>query len=146
MGGQVANYVPTKLFHEGVMIMEIKFDKKQYDIYFQEFKRKNRNLPPIVGYTIEKFDTLKIFFEQGDNMLYDINTGQTIYIPTKMKKTEKRKVGRPSCFGGRNESVKIRVTRLEKDRLQALSDYYEKPSSDILRDLINDKYSEVYKK
>lgn len=146
MGGQVANFVPTKLFHEGVMIMEIKFDKKQYDRYFQEFKRKNRNLPPIVDYTIEKFDTLKIFFEQGDSMLYDINTGRTIYIPTKMKKTEKRKVGRPSRFGGRNESVKVRVTRLEKNRLQALSDYYEKPSSDILRDLINDKYSEVYKK
>lgn len=126
--------------------MEIKFDKKQYDRYFQDFKRKNRNLPSIVGYTIEKFDTLKIFFEQGDNMLYNINTEQTSYVPTEIKKTEKRKVGRPSRFGGRNESVKVRVTRLEKDRLQALSDYYEKPSSDILRDLINNRYNEIYKK
>lgn len=146
MGGQVANFVPTKLFHEGVMIMEIKFDKKQYDRYFQDFKRKNRNLPSIVDYTIERFDTLKIFFEQGDNMLYNINTEQTSYVPTEIKKTEKRKVGRPSRFGGRNESVKVRVTRLEKDRLQALSDYYEKPSSDILRDLINNRYNEIYKK
>ena len=126
--------------------MEIKFDKKQYDKYFQEFKRKNRDLPPIVGYTIERFDTLKIFFEQGDSMLYDINTGQTTYIPAEMKKTEKRKAGRPSCFGGRDKTVKARVTQLEKDRLQALSDYYEKSSSDILRDLINDRYREVYKK
>lgn len=126
--------------------MEIKFDKKQYDRYFQDFKRKNRNLPSIVDYTIERFDTLKIFFEQGDNMLYNINTEQTSYVPTEIKKTEKRKVGRPSRFGGRNESVKVRVTRLEKDRLQALSDYYEKPSSDILRDLINNRYNEIYKK
>lgn len=126
--------------------MEIKFDKKQYERYFQEFKRKNRDLPPIVGYTIERFDALKIFFEQGDSMLYDINTGQKTYIPSEMNKIEKRKVGRPSRFGGRNESVKVRVTQLEKDKLQALSDYYEKSSSDILRDLINDKYKEVYKK
>lgn len=126
--------------------MEIKFDKKQYERYFQEFKRKNIDLPPIVGYTIERFDTLKIFFEQGDSMLYDINTGQKTYIPSEMNKIEKRKVGRPSRFGGRNESIKVRVTQLEKDKLQALSDYYEKSSSDILRDLINDKYSEVYKK
>ena len=126
--------------------MEIKFDKKQYDRYFQEFKRKNRNLPPIVGYTIERFDTLKIFFEQGDSILYDVNTGQTTYVSAENKKIEKRKVGRPSRFGGRNESVKVRVTRLEKDRLQALSDYYEKPSSDILRDLINNRYNEIYKK
>ena len=146
MGGQMANYVPTKLFNEGVMIMEIKFDKKQYDRYFQDFKRKNRNLPSIVGYTIERFDTLKIFFEQGDSMLYNINTEQMSYVPTEIKEIEKRKVGRPSRFGGRNESVKVRVTRLEKDRLQALSDYYEKPSSDILRDLINNRYNEIYKK
>lgn len=126
--------------------MEIKFDKKQYERYFQEFKRKNRDLQPIVGYTIERFDTLKIFFEQGDSMLYDINTGQKTYIPSEMNKIEKRKVGRPSRFGGRNESIKVRVTQLEKDKLQALSDYYEKSSSDILRDLINDKYKEVYKK
>lgn len=126
--------------------MEIKFDKEQYDRYFQEFKRNNRGLPPIVGYTIERFDTLKIFFEQGDSMLYDINSGQITYIPAEMNKTEKRNVGRPSCFGGRDKIVKARVTQLEKDRLQALSDYYEKPLSDILRDLINDKYSEVYKK
>ena len=126
--------------------MEIKFDKKQYDRYFQEFKRKNLGLPPIVGYTIERFDTLKIFFEQGDSMLYDINTGQKTYIPAEMNKIEKRKVGRPSRSGGRDKVIKARITQLEKDRLQALSDYYEKSSSDILRDLINDKYKEVYKK
>lgn len=136
---------PQKYFKEFVF-MEIKFDKKQYDRYFQEFKRKNRGLPPIVGYTIERFDILKIFFEQGDSILYDINTGQKTCIPAEMNKIEKRKVGRPSCSGGRNKVIKARVTQLEKDRLQALSDYYEKPSSDILRDLINDKYSEVYNK
>ena len=85
--------------------MEIKFDKKQYDRYFQEFKRKNRNLPPIVGYTIERFDTLKIFFEQGDSILYDVNTGQTTYISAENKKIEKRKVGRPEKFVGGNVHV-----------------------------------------
>lgn len=126
--------------------MEIKFDKKQYDRYFQEFKRKNRDLPPIVGYTIERFDVLKIFLEQGDSILYDVNTGQTTYVSAEKRNTKKRKVGRPEKFIGGNVHVGFRVTQLEKDRLQALSDYYEKPSSDILRDLINDKYSEVYKK
>lgn len=126
--------------------MEIKFDRKQYDRYFQEFKMKNRNLLPIVGYTIERFDTLKIFLEQGDSILYDVNTGQTTYISAENKKTEKRKVGRPEKFVGGNLHVGFRVTRMEKDRLQALSDYYEKPSSDILRDLINNRYNEIYKK
>lgn len=126
--------------------MEVKFDKKQYKRYFEEFKRKNQSLPPIIGYAIERYDTLKIYFEQGDSMLYDINTGKTTYIPAERKKTEKRKVGRPAYCGGRDRAIKVRATQLEKDKLQALSDYYGKPSSDILRDLINDKYSEVYKK
>lgn len=126
--------------------MEIKYDKKEYERYFEEFKRKNQGLPPIIGYVIERYDTLKIYFEQGDTMLYNINTGQTTYIPAEMNKIEKRKVGRPEKFIGGNVQVGFRVTQLEKDKLQALSDYYEKSSSDILRDLINDKYSEVYKK
>ena len=126
--------------------MEIEYDKKEYERYFEEFKRKNQGLPPIIGYVIERYDTLKIYFEQGDAMLYNVNTGQTTYIPTERKITPKRKVGRPEKLIGSNVRVGFRVTQLEKDKLQALSDYYEKSSSDILRDLINDKYSEVYKK
>lgn len=126
--------------------MEIKYDKKKYKRYFEEFKRKNRGLPPIIGYAIERFDTLKIYFEQGDSMLYDINTGRTTYIPTERKKTEKRKVGRPEKLVGGNIHISFRMTQLQKDKLKALSDYYDKPSSDVLRDLIEYKYSEVYKK
>lgn len=126
--------------------MEIKYDKKEYERYFEEFKRKNQGLPPIIGYVIERYDTLKIYFEQGDTMSYNINTGQTTYIPAEMNKIEKRKVGRPEKLIGGNIRIGFRATVLEKDKLKALSDYYKKPSSDILRDLINDKYSEVYKK
>lgn len=128
------------------VFMEIKYDKKEYERYFEEFKRKNQCLPPIICYVIERYDTLKIYFEQGDTILYNINTGQTTYIPAEMNKIEKRKVGRPEKLIGGNIRVGFRVTQLEKDKLQALSDYYEKSSSDILRDLINDKYKEVYKK
>lgn len=71
--------------------MEIKYDKKEYERYFEEFKRKNQGLPPIIGYVIERYDTLKIYFEQGDTMLYNINTGQTTYIPAEMNKIEKEK-------------------------------------------------------
>lgn len=126
--------------------MEIKYDKKEYKRYFEEFKRKNQGLPPIVGYVIERYDTLKIYFEQGDAMLYNVNTGQTTYIPTERKATPKRKVGRPEKLISGNVHIGFRATVLEKDKLKELSDYYKKPSSDILRDLINDKYSEVYKK
>ena len=127
--------------------MEIIYDKKEYKRYFEEFKRKNPGLPPIIGYVIEKYDTLKIYFEQGDTMLYNVNTGETTYISTEREVTPKRKVGRPKkLVDRRDDVVKARVTELEKDKLKSLSDYYNKPSSDVLRDLINDKFSEVYKK
>ena len=79
-------------------------------------------------------------------MLYDLNTGQTTYIPTERKPTPKRKVGRPKKLIGDNVRISFRATVLEKDKLKMLSDYYNKPLSDVLRDLIDKEFGEVYEK
>lgn len=128
--------------------MEVAFDKKQYDKYFEEFKRKHAFVAKeAITYSIEKYDTIKIYLESGDSILYNVNNDTMDYIHGEIKEqTEKRKPGRPSEFGGRHKIIKARANELEKDKLQALSDYYGKSTSDIMRDLINDRYSEMFKK
>ena len=128
--------------------MEITFDKKQYNKYFEEFKRKHAFVAKeAVSYSIESYDTIKIYLESGDSILYNVNNDTMDYIYGEIKEqTEKRKVGRPSKFIHGSVNIGLRVDQLEKDKLQALSDYYKKSTSDIMRDLINDRYNEIYKK
>ena len=128
--------------------MEITFDKKQYNKYFEEFKRKHAFVAKeAVSYSIESYDTIKIYLESGDSILYNVNNDTMDYIYGEIKEQiEKRKVGRPSKFIHGSVNIGLRVDQLEKDKLQALSDYYKKSTSDIMRDLINDRYSEVFKK
>lgn len=128
--------------------MEITFDKKQYNKYFEEFKRKHAFVAKeAVSYSIESYDTIKIYLESGDSILYNVNNDTMDYIYGDIKEqTEKRKVGRPSKLIHGSVNIGLRVDQLEKDKLQALSDYYNKSTSDIMRDLINDRYNEIYKK
>ena len=128
--------------------MEINFDKKQYNKYLEEYKRKHAFVAKeAVSYSIESYDTIKIYLESGDSILYNVNNYTMDYIYGEIKEqTEKRKVGRPSKFIHGSVNIGLRVDQLEKDKLQALSDYYDKSTSDVMRDLINDRYSEVFKK
>lgn len=59
--------------------------------------------------------------------------------------SDKRRRGRPSKFKNRTITITARIDISERDKLQALCDHYEKTPSDILRDLINNKFNEIYK-
>lgn len=125
--------------------MEITFDKKQYDKYFEEFKRKHAFVAKeAISYSIESYDTIKIYLESGDSILYNVNNDNMDYIHGEIKEGTKKKRGRPVSRNPNNIMFSLRMSQSLQDKLKFLCDYNNKESAEMIRQLIEDAYHNLY--
>lgn len=127
--------------------MDIIYDYHQYKKYYEEFKRKHALVAKeAVSYSVEAYDTIKIYLKSGDSIIYNVNNDTMDYIHGEIKEGEKKKRGRPAGSNPNNIIFSLRISQELQDKLKFLCDYNDKESAEMIRKLIEDAYTELRSK
>ena len=122
-------------------------NKIDYDKHFKEFKRSYPNVSrTAIGYHVESLDTIAVYLESGDKVIYDCNSNTVVdYIKNdEIHISKPRKRGRPSKAKTRDYKFTIRLNEEENQKLKDICDRFNLCPSEFVRYSINHLYETMY--
>lgn len=129
------------------MLMTAILNKIDYDKHFKEFKRRYPNAArTAIGYRVESFDTIAVYLESGDEIIYDCSSNTVVdYVKSDVIRINKpRKRGRPSKAKTRDYKFTIRLNEEENQKLKDICDRFNLCPSEFVRYSINRLYETMY--